>query len=397
MVPDRALRIIAWTVFVACASLSLSGVVLAATGDPGVGSTTAVDVALAIFELLVYVTLGVVGTTVVSRQPRNAVGWIMQLIGTALAISTVANRLYYRWLPDADVVDGFAAQVAWVGSWMWIFAIIPAFTVFALLFPTGRPLSLLWRALGWATVIVGVILFFGTAFVPGPLNEYAAVINPYGIDHPAVKPIGDVAFYLLIPMALASIASVVIRFRRAHGVERQQLKWVATAAALLPVAFSGAGFTSDEGESGYAMLLCGLLIVAVAVGIAMLRYRLYDLDLVINRTLVYGALTATLAAAYAVGVLLLQFVLEPITQDSKLAVAGSTLAVAALFRPARARIQTWVDRRFYRSRYDATRTLTAFSASLRDEVDLDNLGRELRGVVGSAMQPAHVSLWLRER
>jgi hypothetical protein len=266
-----------------------------------------------------------------------------------------------------------------------------------MLFPTGRPLSRRWRALAWATVPVGAVLFFGTAFVPGPLDEYPAVVNPYGIESPAVKVIGDAAFLALIPIALAAIASVVIRFRRAQGVERQQLKWVAAAAALLPVVFTGAGLASDAGELGYAMLLGGLLIVAVAVGIAMLRYRLYDLDLVINRTLVYGALTATLAGAYAGGVLLLQFVLQPVTQDSKLAVAGSTLAVAALFRPARARIQTWVDRRFYRSRYDATRTLTAFSTGLRDEVDLEALAGRLRSVVGATMHPAHVSLWLRER
>jgi amino acid transporter len=191
--------------------------------------------------------------------------------------------------------------------------------------------------------------------------------------------------------ALAAIGSIVVRFRRSRGVERQQLKWVTAAAALLLLLLPVSGETL-----GFAALLLGFLVIAVAVAVAMLRYRLYDIDVVINRALVYGALTATLAAAYLAVVLLLQLALGPLTEDNGLAIAGSTLGVAALFRPARARIQHAVDRRFYRRKYDAAQTVERFGARLRDEVELDSLSAELRGVVAETMQPAHVSLWVRE-
>jgi hypothetical protein len=202
-------------------------------------------------------------------------------------------------------------------------------------------------------------------------------------------------FAMMIAGMFAAAASLVIRFRRSRGEERQQLKWVTAAAALFVVIFVTPSDQIAGDDVGFATLLVGLLIIAGAVAIAMLRYRLYDIDVVINRTLVYGALTATLAAAYLGGVLLLQLALRPLTESSNLAIAGSTLAVAALFRPARSRIQHAVDRRFYRRKYDAQRTLEAFSARLRDQVDLGALNSELSAVVTETLQPAHVSLWLR--
>jgi hypothetical protein len=221
------------------------------------------------------------------------------------------------------------------------------------------------------------------------------VVNPVGIDNPIIARLGWVGFGVLVPTTLAAIASVVIRFRRSTGIERQQLKWVAMAAALLPIAFSGFGAGSNDDALGFAILLTGLLLVAVAVAVAMLRYRLYDIDVVINRTLVYGALSGALAVTYLASVLMLQFVLRPWTETSELAVAGSTLAVAALFRPARTRIQAAVDRRFYRSRYDAARTLDAFTSGLRDQVDLDTVGSDLLEVARRTVHPTHASLWLR--
>jgi hypothetical protein len=240
----------------------------------------------------------------------------------------------------------------------------------------------------------GTVLLLALAFAPGPFDEYPWVDNPLGIQGLPSDVLGGIGLPILLAASLASIASLVVRFRRSRGVERQQLKWVTAAAALLIVVWflnlAVAGSVDDDWA--WATLITAMFAVAGAMAIAMLRYRLYDIDVVINRALVYGALTATLAGGYLGTVLLLQLVLSP---SSDLAIAGSTLAVAALFRPARRHIQELVDRRFYRRRYDAARTLERFGARLRDEVELDRLSGELISVAADTMQPAHATLWLR--
>jgi len=375
-------------------SLTLTAMVLAVIApDEAAELSTAGGVGLAVYEAVVYTVIAALGASVTARQPRNPVGWVLQMIALALALNAVGNQVYVRQLALQGEVNGFGAYATWSISWLWIFAIVPAFAIFPLLFPTGRPQSTSWRVVLWIALAAGAVMWFGTAFVPGPVEGYPAVVNPVGIDSPIIAWLGWVGFGVLVPTTLAAIASVVIRFRRSTGIERQQLKWVAMAAAFLPFAFIGAG--PNDNALGFAILLSGLLLVAVAVAVAMLRYRLYDIDVVINRTLVYGALSGTLAATYLASVLMLQFVLRPWTETSELAVAGSTLAVAGLFRPARARIQAVVDRRFYRSRYDAAQTLDAFTSGLRDQVDLDTVGRELLEVARRTVQPTHASLWLR--
>jgi hypothetical protein len=239
-----------------------------------------------------------------------------------------------------------------------------------------------------ATLILNA---FSEAFKPGRLDGYP-IDNPFG-GGSWINAVNAVGGLLMIATTLASFTSLVLRFRRSHGIERQQLKWVTTAAVLFLILFLQP-FTGT-GNLSFTILLFGLLIIASGVAVAMLRYRLYDIDVVINRALVYGSLTALLAGVYLGSVLLLQVVLESFTGGSGLAVAASTLGTAALFGPLRTRVQGVVDRRFFRRKYDAAQTLQRFGSRLRDEVDLDSLTSELRGVVAETVQPAHVTLWIR--
>jgi hypothetical protein len=245
-------------------------------------------------------------------------------------------------------------------------------------------------------------MLVSAAFAPGPLENSPWVDNPVRIDRSGLEAINEVAFSVWALASLAAASSLVVRYRRSRGAERQQVKWVAAAGCLLAVCFAAWGFVtavvSEPAAWTARMAVLGFCfaVFPVAAGFAILRRGLYGIDVVINRTLVYGALTAFLAGMYVVSVVLLQLALNGVTGDSSLAVAASTLAVAALFRPARSRIQETVDRRFFRRKYDVQLTLAAFTGGLRDEVALDALSAELVGVVTRAMEPAHVSLWLRE-
>ena len=248
----------------------------------------------------------------------------------------------------------------------------------------------------WLAVGAMSALALGYGFEPGRLEDYERVANPLGVAGSVADTLKVVGFPAFALAAVLSMASLVLRFRRSVGIERQQIKWMATAATLVVFAWLATAFLDGVfGVNASYVLQVTLVAIPAAAAIAVLRYRLYDLDLVVNRTLVYGALTATLAGTYLGSVLLLQLALDSVTSGSSLAVAVSTLAVAALFRPARNRIQRLVDRRFYRRKYDAAQTLEAFGHRLREEVELDALGRELRDVVSRTVQPAHVSLWLR--
>jgi MFS family permease len=294
-----------------------------------------------------------------------------------------------------DGEPGRAADLClWLANWAWVPAVVLVLVFVPLLFPSGRPPSPRWRLVAWAAAVGGVLLATGTAFRAGPLKNYDWVDNPLGAGWMPGWP-STVGLALWLLASLAAIVSVAVRYRRSHGVEREQLKWFAAAAALLVVSFVLAATLTpvlgSDGDWQGSFIAVALLGVAVAVAIAILRHRLYDIDVVINRALVYGGLTATLGATYLGLVLLIGLAVG----QSGFAVAVSTLVVAALFGPARARIQGAVDRRFYRRKYDAQRTLEAFAARLRDEVALEALDAELRGVVSSTMQPAHVSLWLR--
>ena len=293
----------------------------------------------------------------------------------------------------------------WIGTWVWLPSVTLTITFLLLLFPHGRLLSPRWRPVAWlaaAVTVAGTVLL---AIVPWDLlNPGVPAQNPVGVE--SLRYLGiapPVPIFLIgIPTTLLSVASLVLRFKRSQSEERQQLKWFVYAGVLIV----GVLFVPllIPGAAASLLQLFVMPLLPVAAGIAILRYRLYEIDLIINRTLVYGTLTVTLVAVYFGGIVLLQgvgnVVLQVpfralIGQESALAVVVSTLVIAALFNPLRSRIQSFIDRRFYRSKYDAAKTLEAFSAKLRDETDLDALSDDLVGVVRETMQPAHVSLWLR--
>jgi hypothetical protein len=339
------------------------------------------------------VAFAVVGALVASNRPRSPIGWMLGAIPAMLALIFAGESL---WFDAARAHGGRPGMPADLGLWLancaWVPAVLLMLVFVPLLFPTGRPPSPRWRLVGWAAAAGGVLMFAAEAFAPGPLENYDWIDNPLaGSWLPGW--FSGLGFALWCATSLAAAASVVVRFRRSHGAEREQLKWFTAAVAQLVAAFVVSfSLSSVVGEDvGWGIIAVALLGVPVAVAIAILRHRLYDIDVVINRALVYGALTATLGATYLALVLLIGLAVG----RSGFAVAVSTLAVAALFGPARAGIQGAVDRRFYRRKYDAQLTLEAFAARLRDEVALDALESELRGVVTSTMQPAHVTLWLR--
>jgi hypothetical protein len=341
----------------------------------------------------------VVGALLVAKRPGNPIGWILSAASLLVPVSAGETYAAYvmttRGRPDALAVAG-----VWANSWYWFMFIALAFIFLPLLFPDGRLPSRRWLPVALVAgiaVLVAVVLGMLTDTLRGQNVDYR-IENPIGIEGLAhVEDMPVVLGVLSVPLLIGcvgGVAAVVVRFRRSRGVERQQMKWFLYAAAPIvtfPVTDYLPGIVSDL---VFAWLLIGL---PTAIGIAVLRYRLYDIDVVINRTLVYGVLTVSLALVYFGSVVGLQRLLSPVVGESnQLAVVASTLAVAALFTPLRRRIQSFIDRRFYRRKYDATRTLGSFSARLRDETDLGTLREDLVGVVRETVQPAHVSLWLRD-
>ncbi len=371
------------------ALLLVTGLGLSIAGG-GLGAITVIAIAIV-------AACGVLGVLIASSQPRNPIAWLFCGIAVTGSLMPLARGVAELWLEGKGVPTVVGETAAWYGDVSWILVILPAATFLLLLFPDGRLPSPRWRAVAWCAGVGIALLFVTDSLRPGPLDDYPEVVNPYGVDGPARGVAEAIAVLALAVAIVGSPLAPIARFRRAGREQRQQIKWLALAGAVAAVTFVVALVSYDVLPAGVAdgAIMLSILMLPVAAGMAILRYRLYDIDVVINRTLVYGALTATLAAAYLGSVLLLQLALSPLTEESDLAIAGSTLAVAALFRPARARIQSAVDRRFYRRRYDAARTLEGFGLRLRDEVELETLGAELRGVVRETMEPAHVSLWLR--
>lgn len=338
----------------------------------------------------------VVGALIALRLPRNPIGWLFLVAGASNGVAAAAHAYAQRWV-DGEGGDRTLAELAAVygdASWM-PFILLPV-TFLLLLFPDGRLPSRRWRPVAWCAG-AGLAVGFAIEIVwPGPTEDFPTIENPIGWSSGAADPVMGLSWLLLLIGILGSAAALAHRFRASAGEERQQLKWLAlaggVAAVAIPVGVAGFDIWGADGTN--VICMAAVLGLPLATGVAILRHRLFDIDVVINRTLVYGALTMTVAGAYALTVLLLQLVVSP---SSDVAVAASTLAAAALVRPARAGIQEAVDRRFYRRAYDARQTVQAFASQLRDEVTLDGLDRELRDAVHTALAPAHVSLWVPPR
>jgi hypothetical protein len=427
---------LAWSVWAACfALIGLALLLDFLTGEvipvgvpgerPGLGFAVVTGVLSLAFPM--------VGALIASRLPTNPIGWIFCGMGVLYTAGRFASAY-----ADYALVENFAfpggESVAWFSSCLW-FA-VPTLGVFLiLLFPDGQLPSRRWRLVAWVALLGVALAILGFGFMPDDLIvSHPYVQNPFGV----IGVIGGglttyelfgasrfLGMTLLLTSSLAALISPIFRLHRTRGLERQQIKWFLFAAVPLTV-FLGLieldllilnlsydfyvrfFFLFNNGTSIFPswqtfngvqyVAVFALLSTPVFTYIAILKYRLYDIDLAINRTLVYGTLTATLAAVYLGGVAIIQALFRALTaqeQQPQLAIVVSTLLIAALFNPLRRRIQSFIDRRFYRKKYDARKTLEAFSAQLRNETDLEALSDDLVGVVRETMQPAHVSLWLR--
>lgn len=407
--------LLAWATFAVTAAIAVTALALAVLG-PGRSEAGGSAVAIG------WLAYAVVGVVISTRRPGDRIGALLLAMGLSAELLALSDEPFGFGAGNGGAIATIAERdliAVWLvplllNLWAVSFTLLG---VLMLVFPTGRPLSPRWRPVVWlafALIPVGMITSGTTRTdeAVASVSEFPLLGVLFGPETGSALREAGQGIFGVSQLALFIIAatSLVLRYGRARGAERQQLKWLAYAALLFAAVSVGTAviFFSplralDPGASippavfGGIPFILALVAIPVAVGIAILRYRLYDIDLLINRTLVYGALTATLGAAYVGSVLLLQTLLRPFTAENEIAVAISTLAVVALFHPLRRRIQDAVDRRFYRSRYDAQRTLDAFAARLLDEVDLGDLERELVGVVAETVRPRHASVWLRQR
>jgi hypothetical protein len=347
-----------------------------------------------------------IGLFLVSRRPEHPIGWLFCAAGLVVGLDHCCGEyaIYALLAQPGSLPAGQAA--AWVSSWLWVpFTVLMLF--FLLLFPDGRLPSGRWRSFAWLVGIAAIVGVAVQALLPVPTCEVCPIENPLGIEGlESVAELVDalVEAFLVGVLGSLALASLFLRFRRASGVEHQQIKWLVFIFSVLFLGATLAYIVYSATEArwawsvGQSLLAVGSVGVPIAMGVAILRYRLYDIDSLINRTLVYGSLTLLLAAVYFGGVTLTEAIFRTLTgqeEQPQLAIVVSTLVIAALFTPLRRRIQSLIDRRFYRKKYNAAKTLEGFSLKLRDETDLKTLSDDLVGVVSETMQPAHVSLWLR--
>jgi hypothetical protein len=396
----RRLAIAGWALTIVVTASTLA--ILLISDAPSLPNRFALGDAATVAVGVLQLATATVAVLILVRLPRQRVGWLLMATGLLYALSMLAGRVAF-----AAAAEGRAgiAIAQWGGWFAFVTSTISGVTLFtiAFVFPDGRIASARLARLLPLLSASWFLWAFAHALQPGPMLLLTSLDNPLGVGPhlPAVlAPAGPVAIAGVGALLLAA-GSVVWRFRRSRGVERQQMKWFAAAAVTMMVALgvtASAGFATSEGAvMEWPLVAYALAATAmpIAIGIAILRYRLYEIDRIISRTISYGVVTTLLVAVFAIVVVGLQTILTPFTSGQGLPVAASTLVVFALFQPLRRRVQSAIDRRFYRARYDAERTQAAFAARLRDNIDLESLAAEFRSVVGATVAPVSVGLWLR--
>ncbi len=351
------------------------------------------------YAIVVGTAFGTVGVLINVRVPGNRIGWLFAAIGLASVVQEfVAGYVVYGGLVSPGSLP-WVTQVAWLETWDWVPLAGAATTFLLLLFPDGRLLSERWRPVAWLSVAAIVLASLALSIQPGPIDSARFLDNPLGVTTMSelIGPLGGIGFIALIAAVLLSAASMVVRFRRSRGAERQQLKWFASAAVFAGLVFVGLGVLDSDDKAFQVLTVVALLGMPISAGIAILRYRLYDIDRIVSNTLGYAVISIVLFGVFALVNLTLQSGLSNVTNGDTLAVAVSTLLAAALFNPARVRVQRIVDRRFHRARYDGDRTTAAFSERLRDELDLEATRRALVATVVEAVRPASAAVWIRAR
>lgn len=338
-----------------------------------------------------------VGALIASRRPESPVGWLLLVIG--LSITTAIFSTEYTKVALYDGAPLPAVPIVASLGWSWIVGSGIALPLLLLLYPDGRPPGTRWRlAAIVGSGITGALAFLG-ALAPGPLAGFEiSIANPFGVD--ALAEAAEAATagstVALVAMAALGVAGMAVKFRRSRGVQRQQFKWLVPPAVMFLGGLAGAAVGGDASPA-WTVALLGMLTTPAAIGIAILRHRLFDIDLVIRRSITYAVVVALLGTVYAGLVLVLQGALTGVTGNETLPVALSTLVIAALFGPVRRRVRGAIDGRFYRARYDAHLTLEAFAARLRDEIEPQAVGASLVGVAQNAVRPSAASLWIRHR
>jgi hypothetical protein len=396
---SRAAAWLSWALVALSVALIVGGFSLSqavSTADSGLQVGGETDDSSVVIDLVTLLVFSAVGAIIASRQPRNAIGWIFCGVGVTLGLNSFAGDYADFWLASGFGNAGLGESAAWLSSWAWSLLLYVPTSAVLLLFPDGRLPSPRWRPVAWGVALGAAGGVAGLALKAGPLTDFPQISNPYGVAGPVVEIVGVVGTIVAAGSMVASAVSLIVRLRRTRGEQRQQLKWLAYWG-VVAVAALGVGALVIPWSVPASILIMSVAMLGLPIftGIAIVRHRLYDIDVIINLTLVYAILSATLAVVYFGGIVVLQRAFTGQDNLPQLAIVASTLAIAALFAPLRRRIQSFIDRRFYRRKYDARKTLETFSTKLREETDLAALSDDLILVIKETMQPAHVSLWLR--